>query len=51
MYYAINNLSISKGVLDYSDNFTGKRFDYHLSDIKVDSKDIVSDAKWVNIYS
>jgi hypothetical protein len=51
MYYAINNLSVNKGVLDYSDNLTGKRFDYHLSDIKADSKDIVSDAEWVNIYS
>jgi hypothetical protein len=50
-YYAINNLSVNKGILDYSDNLTGIRFDYHLSDITAESKDIISDAEWVNIYS
>jgi len=51
MYYAINNLIVNKGILDYSDNLTGKRFDYHLSDIKLDSKYIVSNAQWLDIYS
>lgn len=51
LYYAINNLIVQDGVLDYSDNLTGERFDYHLSEIKVDSKDIISDADWINIYS
>jgi hypothetical protein len=51
LYYAINNLIVNDGVLDYSDNLTGERFDYHLSDIKMNSKDIVSDATWVDIYA
>ena len=37
--------------MDYSDNLTGQRFDYHLSNIKVDSDGFVSDADWVNMYS
>lgn len=51
MYYAINHLNVNQGVLDYSDNLTGERFDYHLSDIKVDSDSILSDAKWITINS
>lgn len=51
LYYAINTLKVDQGILDYSDNLTGERFDYHLSDITVDSKDIKSDADWVDITS
>lgn len=51
LYYAINNLAIDNGVMDYSDNLTGTRFDYHLNDIKIDSDGINSKADWVNIYS
>jgi hypothetical protein len=51
LYYAINHLIVKDGILDYSDNLTGERFYYHLSEIEVDSENILSDAKWININS
>ena len=48
LYYAINHLNVNNGVLDYTDNLTGEKFDYHFSDIKIDSDSISSDSKWVN---
>ncbi|MCK5775935.1 MAG: DUF748 domain-containing protein, partial [Bacteroidales bacterium] len=51
LYYAINHLKINNGVLDYSDNLTGNPFNYHLSDIKVNSDSIFSDTDWVKIHS
>jgi hypothetical protein len=51
LYYAINHLVVKDGILDYSDNLTGERFDYHLSEIEVDSESILSDSEWVNINS
>lgn len=51
IYYAINNLNVTEGILDYSDNITGKRFDYHLNKIKMTSDGISNKADWVNIYS
>ncbi|PNQ73893.1 hypothetical protein C1T31_06080 [Hanstruepera neustonica] len=51
LYYAINNINIEEGVMDYSDNLTGERFDYHLSKIKMDSDGFSSNAEWVNMYS
>jgi len=51
LYYAINHLNIQDGILDYSDNLTGQRFDYHLSEIKMNSDSIFSDSEWVNMYS
>lgn len=51
LYYAIDNLIVQNGVLDYSDNITGERFDYHLNKITIDSDGIISDAEWVKIYA
>lgn len=51
LYYAINNLNINSGIMDYSDNLTGTRFNYHLSEIKVNSDSLFSNSKWINIYS
>ncbi len=51
MYYAINNLNVIEGIMDYSDNITGKRFEYHLNKIKMESDGISSTAEWVDIYS
>lgn len=51
LYYAIDHLSVENGILDYSDNLTGDRFDYYLSDIKVNTENIVSDADWIEINS
>ncbi|WP_034061544.1 DUF748 domain-containing protein [Lacinutrix jangbogonensis] len=51
LYYAINNLNVTEGIMDYSDNITGKRFDYHMNKIKMNSDGIDSKADWVTIYS
>lgn len=51
IYYAINNLIVQNGALDYSDNLTGQKFDYHLNGITINSKEIYSDAEWIDIYS
>ncbi len=51
LFYAINNLEVNKGVLDYTDNLTGQPFNYHLSNIKVDTKNIESTTKWIDINS
>lgn len=51
IYYSINSFNVQDGVLDYTDNLTGEPFNYHLSDIKVNSEKIVSDSEWVDIYS
>jgi hypothetical protein len=49
--YSIDNLRVNSGVLDYTDNLTGQPFNYHLSDIKIDSDSISNSSKWLNIYS
>tara|TARA_R110002012_G_scaffold321809_1_gene551536 strand:+ start:38343 stop:40520 length:2178 start_codon:yes stop_codon:yes gene_type:complete len=51
MYYAINHLKIDQGILDYTDNLTGEKFDYHLSDIQINSDAIKSNSEWIDIYS
>jgi len=51
LFYAINNLIVTNGELDYTDNLTGQPFNYHLSEIKIDSDDIESTSKWIDIYS
>ncbi|NOQ92104.1 MAG: DUF748 domain-containing protein [Flavobacteriaceae bacterium] len=51
IYYAINHLEINKGVLDYTDNLTGKPFNYHLSEIEINTDSIISDSEWVDIQS
>jgi hypothetical protein len=50
-YYAINHLDVNRGVLDYTDNLTGKLFNYHLSEIDIKTDSILSDSKWVDIQS
>ena len=49
MFYAINQLKIQSGVVDYTDNLTGQPFNYHLSEIEIDTDSIFSDADWVEI--
>ena len=49
--YLINSLKVSNGLVDYSDNLTGKPFDYHFSAIKIDSDSISSKKDWVDIKS
>lgn len=49
MFYAINHLNLKAGVLDYTDNLTGQPFNYHLSEIKMETDSIFSDADWVKV--
>ena len=50
-YYAINNLKVTGGVMDYTDNLTGQPFHCHLSDIKMDTDSITSNSQWVDVTS
>jgi hypothetical protein len=49
--YKINKLMLSNGVLDYTDNLTGKPFNYNLSNIKIDSDSITNKSKWIDLYA
>jgi len=49
LFYAINHMRLQDGVVDYTDNLTGQPFEYHLSDIQIDTDSIFSDADWVEI--
>ena len=51
LYYAIQNLRVNQGKLDYTDNLTGEPFDYALSQIEIDSDSIYSDSEWIDIAS
>ncbi|MFD1292781.1 DUF748 domain-containing protein [Lutibacter holmesii] len=51
LFYAINHLTVQQGITDYTDNLTGSPFNYHLSDITINSDSILSDADWLTIYS
>lgn len=51
LYIAIDNLKVTGGVLDYTDNLTGNPFNYHLSDITLNTKDIESTKDWITINS
>ena len=49
--YAINELKLTDGTLDYTDNLTGQPFNYNLSSIEIDSDSITSTSKWIDIYA
>ena len=51
VYYAINHFKVNDGTLDYTDNLTGQPFDYHLSQIAINTNNIFSDSKWIDINS
>ncbi|OIQ30877.1 MAG: hypothetical protein BM564_01300 [Bacteroidetes bacterium MedPE-SWsnd-G2] len=51
LYYAINNFQVNNGSLDYTDNLTGKPFNYNLSQIEISSDSINSSSDWIDIYS
>jgi hypothetical protein len=51
IFYGINHLIITNGIVDYADNLTGEIFDYHLSDIKMIADNILSSAEWIKINS
>ena len=51
IYYALKKVKVDHGVLDYTDNLTGQPFDYHLSEIMIDTDSIYSDSDWIDILS
>ena len=51
LFYAINHLTIQNGIVDYADNLTGEIFDYHLSNIKMNTDNILSSSDWIKINS
>ena len=51
LQYDIAQLVVNGGVIDYTDNLTGKPFKYHLSQVAIDSDSINNSADWLNITS
>ena len=51
LFYQIDKLKVDRGLMDYSDNLTGERFNYHLNEITIDSDTITSDSRWITIDS
>ena len=49
LFYSINHFEINNGVTDYTDNLTGTPFNYHLSAIKMNTNNVVSNSEWVEI--
>lgn len=49
LFYAINHLDLHSGVVDYTDVLTGEPFNYHLSEIEIETDSIFSDADWIEI--
>jgi hypothetical protein len=49
--YGLRQLIVNNGVLDYTDNLTGQLFNYHLSDIKINSEEITNSVDWLTINS
>jgi hypothetical protein len=51
LYYAINNLIIINGTIDYRDILTGEPFDYNLSEISLQADSLFSTSGWINLYA
>lgn len=51
IYWAVNFIRISDGIIDYTDNLTGEPFDYYLSEITMDADSIESTSDWVDLYA
>jgi len=51
LLYAINNLEIQQGVIDYTDNLTGTPFNYNLSEVTLNTDSIRSTSEWINLYT
>jgi hypothetical protein len=50
LFYAINHFELTSGVLEYTDNLTGKPFNYYLSGIEINTDSIYSNSEWVDIH-
>ncbi|MCX2718651.1 DUF748 domain-containing protein [Lentiprolixibacter aurantiacus] len=51
LYYALNHVEVNEGRMDYTDNLTGRPFDYALSDIEIKTDSIFSDSQWADVQS
>lgn len=51
LYYAVNHITIRKGIVEYRDRLTGEPFDYYLSNIKLESDSIESTSAWIDLYA
>jgi hypothetical protein len=51
LMYAINNLRIEKGIIDYTDNLTGTPFKYNLSELILNTDSINSSSEWIDLYT
>ncbi len=51
IFYAINNLGIDDGIVDYTDNLTGTPFKYNLSDLTLNTDSIQSTSEWIDLYT
>lgn len=49
LYYKIEKLIVNDGIMDYSDNLTGTRFNYHLNAIEINTDEIESTSDWITI--
>ena len=49
LFYAIDHFKMNSGVVDYTDNLTGQPFNYHLSEINIETDSMYSNADWVDI--
>lgn len=51
LYYALNNLIIEHGIVDFMDATTEEPFEYHLSEIEMATDSITSQSSWVEMHS
>jgi hypothetical protein len=49
--YSIHSFKTNNGRIDYIDHRTSESFDYHLSEIRLDTDSIDSGAEWIDLYS
>jgi hypothetical protein len=51
IYYAIHSFRFDQGVIDFTDLTTGDPFEYHLSEIEINTDSIDSNSERVSVYS
>jgi hypothetical protein len=51
LFYSLGAFIIKNGTVDYTDNLTGEPFNYHLSEIVLNTDSITTEAAWVDLYS
>lgn len=51
LQYSIGELILHQGRLDYTDNLTGEPFNYQLSEMEIDSKNLTNASDWLKINS